>query len=163
MSERYAVEDQHAFTHILVAVDGSEASIHAGHRAIQMAAGCRIPVVFVYVLNPSVAHDIAQSIGKLDEVVCRDLAIKAQHYLDYFTHLARDHGLAAEQMLRQGVPHTEISEVARERGIDLIVIGQTVLPGSRRTMTGSVAQRIIECAPCSVLVVRHSPPRRNCN
>ncbi len=160
MSERYGVDDQGAFTHILIAVDGSESSIHAGHVAIQIASTHQIPLVFVYVLNTSIAEDIAQSTGKSQELVCQDLSVKAQRYLDYLCRIARDHGIEADQVIRRGMPHTEISELARDLEVDLIVIGQVTRSGPRRAMTGSVAERIIEYAPCSVLVVRYSPSLR---
>ena len=43
---------------------------------------------------------------------------------------------------------------------DLIVIGRVGSHGPHRAHIGSVAERVIESAPCPVLVVRHTPARR---
>jgi nucleotide-binding universal stress UspA family protein len=43
---------------------------------------------------------------------------------------------------------------AREKGIDLIVIGTQGKRGIERILLGSVAENIIRAAPCKILVVK---------
>ena len=154
------MEERSPFTHILVPTDGSETSINAGRLAIQIAALHNIPITFVYVVDSAVVDEIAGVTSKTAEMVHRELEANGRRYLDYLSRLARDRGLQTDQVVRHGIPHSEIANLAREQGMDLIVIGQVGRRGPRRVLIGSVAERVIEYAPCPVLVVRHTPTRR---
>jgi nucleotide-binding universal stress UspA family protein len=56
--------------------------------------------------------------------------------------------------LVRGVPWDEIVGLAREdRAIDLIVLGTHGRTGVRRALIGSVAERVVRHAPCTVMVV----------
>jgi nucleotide-binding universal stress UspA family protein len=88
------------------------------------------------------------------EHVEQELALSGQRYLDYLSNLAANVGLEANQVIRRGVPYREIERLARDQNVDLIVIGQVGQRGPRRILIGSVTERVIECAPCAVLVVK---------
>lgn len=154
------MEAESPFTHILVPTDGSETSISAGRLAIRIAATHGIPITFVYVVDSAVVYEIAETTSETAEMVHRELETKGRRYLNYLTRMAREMDLEADQVVLSGIPHTEIANLARERGIDLIVIGQVGRRGPRRVLIGSVAERVIEYAPCPVLVVRQVPTRR---
>lgn len=63
-----------------------------------------------------------------------------------------------EALLRLGDPAQEILEVVRERSAPLLVIGLIGLHGLRPVAAlGGVARRVLEDAPCPVLVVPHKP------
>ena len=53
----------------------------------------------------------------------------------------------------KGVTET-ICRHARENAVDLIVIASHGRTGARRVLLGSVAERVMQLAPCDVLVVR---------
>jgi universal stress protein A len=56
--------------------------------------------------------------------------------------------------LRSGTPHEEITTVARELSVDLIVIATRSRPGFGRIFLGSTTDRVVLGAPCPVLIVR---------
>jgi nucleotide-binding universal stress UspA family protein len=145
------------FSHILVPVDGSGASIHAGLLAMRIASNHEIPITFVYVVDRAVAERIAATSTLCDDEVCSELEQKAQRYLDYLTQQAHNKGIKTDQAIRRGIPHSEIISLARELKVDLIAIGQGSRSGPRRSMIGSVAARVVEYAPCPVLVVKPPP------
>jgi nucleotide-binding universal stress UspA family protein len=153
------MEQQNIFTHILVPTDGSESSIRAGHLAIQLATTYNARLTLMYVVDSAIVEEIASAIRKSTDIMHQDMESKGLHYLDYLTRLARDKDLPTEQVIRHGIPHNEIANLAQELGVDLIVIGRV---GCRRArcLLGSVAERVIEHAPCPVLVVSHNPARR---
>jgi nucleotide-binding universal stress UspA family protein len=68
--------------------------------------------------------------------------------------LARD-GQPTELVTRLGEPSREIVRFARERGIDLIVMGTHGRGGMAHLLLGSVAEKVVRTAPCPVLTVRH--------
>ena len=62
---------------------------------------------------------------------------------------------ATELVTCLGDPHREIVRFAKERGIDLIVMGTHGRGGMAHLLLGSVAERVVRTAPCPVLTVRH--------
>jgi nucleotide-binding universal stress UspA family protein len=48
----------------------------------------------------------------------------------------------------------EIIRYAKEKGIDLIVVGTKGRSGMSKALLGSVASKVVTYSPCSVLVVR---------
>ena len=144
------------FSHILVPVDGSDASMHAGLLAMRIAGTHHIPITFVYVVDRAVVDRIAGASSASDDQTARELEEKGRHYLNYLAQQAQSKGLKTEQVIRRGIPHSEIISLARELSVDLIAIGQGSRSGPRRAMIGSVAARVVEYAPCPVLVVK--PP-----
>jgi nucleotide-binding universal stress UspA family protein len=63
-------------------------------------------------------------------------------------------GLEAQPLLRIGSPYDEIVSTAKEIGADLIVIGSHGRAGLERLLVGSTAERVVQYAPCPVLVVK---------
>jgi nucleotide-binding universal stress UspA family protein len=53
-----------------------------------------------------------------------------------------------------GDPSSEICILAERQGVDLIVMGTHGRTGLKRMLIGSVAERTIRHAPCSVLTIR---------
>lgn len=54
----------------------------------------------------------------------------------------------------QGEADTEIIRLANIHGADLIVLGSRGLTGVDRILAGSVSSRVVEEAPCTVMVVK---------
>ncbi len=68
---------------------------------------------------------------------------------------------SVELLLRAGTPAEELAHVARERGVDLLVLGSR--PSSRfrflrRALLGSTTRRVMQSAPCRVLLARQPRP-----
>jgi len=55
---------------------------------------------------------------------------------------------------RLGTPYEEIIKVARERGVDLIIIATHGYTGLEHFLLGSTTERVVRVSPCPVLVVR---------
>lgn len=79
---------------------------------------------------------------------------KGERYLDYVVESAEKEGIKAEAILAKGEPHDQIVFFAKNKGIDLIVMGSYGRRGTKRILIGSVTSRVIEYAPCPVLVVK---------
>lgn len=69
-------------------------------------------------------------------------------------HPARARGLKARTVLRNGVPHQEIVQLASDERADIVIMGTHGRSGLSRVLLGSVAERVIHFAPCPVLTVR---------
>jgi nucleotide-binding universal stress UspA family protein len=63
-------------------------------------------------------------------------------------------GLTAQPQVVADLPSSGLLAAARELAADLIIVGSHGAAGRARLMLGSVAQDVVEDAPCPVLVVR---------
>jgi len=114
----------------------------------------------VYVIDSVAAEKMASATSRKVDDIYEELRNKGQSYLNYLTRLAQNRGLEVDQVIRQGIPHREIADLARQRRADLIVMGQAGVGGPHRLDIGSVSKRVVESAPCAVLVARHPQSRR---
>jgi nucleotide-binding universal stress UspA family protein len=62
--------------------------------------------------------------------------------------------IGVSHVLLEGDPASEIIRYAADAGIDVIVIGTHGRTGADRLAMGSVAEKVMREAPCSVLVVK---------
>lgn len=147
-------ERQGIFRHILAPTDGSGPSVAAGKLAIELAASQRARITFVYVVDTLVADEIKDASGKSVSQVQRELARAGERYLDHLARLAAEAQLEADRVLRYGTPHVEIVGLAGEQDVDLVVIAHVGRHGLQRFLIGSVTERVVEYAPCPVLVVK---------
>jgi len=65
-----------------------------------------------------------------------------------------DPGIAVRHVFLQGDPAAQIVRFARDSGMDLIVMGTHGRTGLERLLVGSVAEKVMRDATCSVLVVK---------
>jgi len=142
------------FSHIMVPTDGSQPSVAAGQLAIQMAIAHRARITFVYVVDTAVVEELASASGRIAEQVKHELELNGQRYLNHLSRIAANADLVVNQVIRYGTPYSEIESLAQEQSVDLIVIGQVGHRGPRRILIGSVTERVVEYAPCPVLVVK---------
>ena len=59
-----------------------------------------------------------------------------------------------EPIILFGVPFVEIIKTAKDKNIDLIVIGTHGRTGLAHMLIGSVAAKIVRKAPCPVLTIK---------
>jgi universal stress protein A len=79
---------------------------------------------------------------------------EALQNLERFEKELMNQGVNVKAFLRVGYPFEEIIQVANDPEIDLIIIGSHGRSGIKRLLLGSTAERVVEHAPCPVLVVK---------
>ena len=57
--------------------------------------------------------------------------------------------------LLQGIAHVEIVRYARQQEIDLIILATHGRTGLSHALIGSVAEKVVQMAPCPVLTIKH--------
>ena len=62
--------------------------------------------------------------------------------------------IAVRHVFLEGDPATELVRYACDAGVDVIVMGTHGRTGVERLLMGSVAEKVLRDAPCSVLVVK---------
>ena len=138
------------FTTILVATDGSEMNRAAVEEALRIGRTCDSVVHVVYVADTSTLETgpADMMVGNTWDVLPRE----GEKALARVRDAATDVHL--ETVLLHGKPAEEIVRYAREKGVDLIVIGSQGKQGIARLLLGSVAEHVIRTAGCRVLVVK---------
>ena len=84
----------------------------------------------------------------------QDLADQAETHLEEWKKMAEAMGVRRVEVAKGiGEPAVEITELARERDLDLIILGTHGRTGLRHALMGSVAERVVRRAGCPVLTV----------
>ena len=133
---------------ILVAVDGSIYSDYAVDQAISMGKTCNSTIFAINVIDlfPEQMADAPA----LEEKMSKN----ARELLEGVKAKIDEENIPCETIVSMGGnPHEAIVQEAKNKDIDLIVMGTHGRTGLRRMLLGSVAQRVIGHAPCPVLVV----------
>ncbi|KGT47280.1 universal stress protein [Acinetobacter sp. HR7] len=144
-----------SFQNILVPIDGSQTSLVAVDKAVELAKAfnSKITVVQVMTLDPYIAAEYITAAQTNDLIERARTSI--QQNLDEAKKRFEAAGVQVETQLLEGqVVNTEIAKAAKTLGADLIVIGSHGRTGFKKFFLGSVAQSILGQAEIPVLVVR---------
>jgi nucleotide-binding universal stress UspA family protein len=87
-----------------------------------------------------------------------DLVKAAQAQMADLKTRVATHRVGAESTVIKGQPARAIVEEATAGGFDLIVMGTHGRAGLSHAFLGSIAERVVQKAPCAVLTVRETDP-----
>ena len=79
---------------------------------------------------------------------------EAEKTLEGHAEKIRPKGIEVEVAVTEGYPATAIEEEAERKHADLIVIGTHGHTGLKHMLLGSIAERVVQKAPCPVLTVK---------
>jgi nucleotide-binding universal stress UspA family protein len=131
---------------ILYPTDFSSYSNQAYFHAISLAEKHNASLTVLFVYNP----DTTTTPGSQgDEVADRRYW---QGQLEQIRPV--DTSIPVTHVLLQGDPASEIVCYGRDAGIDMVVMGTHGRTGVERLLMGSVAEKVLRDAPCSVMVVK---------
>jgi len=145
------------FSHLVVGVTGSEASILAAKYAIVMARAYRCRLSAIYVVDTATIRQLTLSrifIQEESREYEESLQANGERYLAYVEELAHAKGVRVEREIRRGAVYTEILAAAEERKADLIVLGGWEKDRSPRDIISHAHREIMVNAKCSVLLVK---------
>lgn len=135
---------------VLVATDGSEHSMKAVQRGLELAEkqGAQVTLMSVAYYGADYLEGMPPNIQDKLEDEARNALKKAKALFD-----AKN--LPVETVLEAGlVPANLIIRKAQEGKFDRIVIGSTGMNALERIVMGSTAAKVVAHAPCEVTVVR---------
>ncbi len=136
---------------ILIPTDGSDTAEISAGQGIELAKGIGAKVIGLYVI------DTSTFMGVPTEAVWENmkdlLEEEGKNTLSKMEKMAKENDVEHEMILGEGSPHKNIIENAREKEVDLIVMGTAGREGLDRFLLGSVAEKVVRTAPCSVMVV----------
>jgi len=157
---------------ILVPIDFSEHSQHALRWGADLAAHYGAEILLLHVL-PKAVEEVFTDAPAWEDIptyypegttrsptphykdpIIIDLVDQAQTQLDDLARADLQETVPGRAKVAVGKPPDEILRVAREEGMDLIVMGTHGRTGLRHVLLGSVAEAVVRAAPCPVLTIR---------
>ncbi len=140
------------FKKILAPVDGSIGSQAAAKKAMQIAADYGAEVTFIYV-----AVDIYSSSRLSNEDYSQLQAAymaQGEAMLEDVINEVKIDGVMTNKKMLTGHPAQILLNECKEGGYDLVVIGSRGQSLLQDFPMGSVSSRVVQYAPCTVLIVR---------
>jgi nucleotide-binding universal stress UspA family protein len=136
---------------ILVAIDGSDASMDAADHATSISKEYNAELYALYVIRADVdlfgPHETSEFMTKM-----RD---EGEKYLNKVKLKANEKNIEIKAEIISSINIAGgILDYAEENNIDLIVIGTRGRSGFKRLLLGSVASHVVTYAHCPVLVVK---------
>ena len=147
---------------ILLAVDGSDDSLAAAERAIDLAARYGASLQACYVIETRTAYDNAiVDPGTVDRALREEgegalatvAELAAAADVDTDTDGDGDAGVPVQGTIRRGVPHEELLDHVERGGADLVVTGRQGRSSLRTILLGSTTDALVRLSPVPVLVV----------
>ena len=133
---------------ILCAVDLKDSVNPAVEYAKMLSelSGASISAIYV-VSSRSAVEDIAKGM--------RSIWSRARGDMDAFVE-KQFPGMDVNGLIYEGRPAGKIVEIAKELGVDMIVMGTHAREGLDRLFFGSVANEVVKSAKCPVMTIRPS-------
>ncbi len=143
------------FRKILVATDGSKYSNAAASEAVAIAKRCGASLIAASVVPYESISPLGIVHSEMQwELVTEESRKAAENNIKNVKEIAEKEDVKIEELILEGRPYEAIINAAKEKRVDLIVVGSHGRTGLDRLLMGSVTERIIGHADCAVLVVK---------
>jgi len=144
-------EDTMKIDTILVPTDFSEHAERSYEHAIELAKvfAARIDLLHVYDIPDFASIYEVTFPDRFDSGIRK----AARQKLESLKERATGEGIEVSTHIAFGAPERVITQHAKEENIDLIVMGTRGLGTVKHLLLGSVVERTIRTAPCSVFIV----------
>jgi nucleotide-binding universal stress UspA family protein len=137
---------------ILVPVDGSENSLRALDHAIYLAKKTGADITAMNVTeNPPTVYVESQKL--LNELLANFRAESAK-VLDMCKQIAEKSDVKIDTVIGEGDAASNIVGYAQKQGFDTIIIGRRGLGRFKEMVLGSVSNKVLHHAKCSVMIVK---------
>jgi len=139
---------------ILVPVDGSKYAMEAVKMASELAKAKGAEIHLLAVCPFISDLDLELTASERDSL-SEKLKLRCEEALEMAKALLVENGVTPHTMLASSISVAdEICKTAKEEKFDLIVIGSRGLTGVSRFLIGGIADKVVDHAPCSVMVVK---------
>lgn len=136
-------------TKIFLAIDGSDHSMRATAKAIELAKASNAKIDVVHVVSSKESKESAlQSTGKID------LETKRMQRMQRFFTTIEEAGLDYEYIELRGEPDVELVKYANHEPFEYVVVGSRGLNTFQEFVLGSVSHKLAKRALAPVVIVR---------
>jgi len=164
------------YERILVPVDNSKHSDEAVSVAASLAQGvggevagfhtyaARLHEIRFRQMEPGLPEPFQEE-GKLEDnravhgsLITDGLRLVSESYLDHAEKICLEREVPFERRLAEGTNYVEVLREIGRDGCDLVALGALGLGARRRSLIGSVSERVLRRSPIDVLLVRKTLP-----
>ena len=139
------------FENILLAVDGSEHSIHSAKEAGDLARAMKSDILRIVVAFDSIPPYLGEpNLQQAIDARMKDANAILQRAQEAVGKIPGE----IHTELIEGSPAEAIINVAKTRGSTVIVMGSRGMSAMAELVLGSTSHKVVSHAPCPVLVVR---------
>lgn len=141
---------------ILLPTDGSEYANNAAEHAIWIAHASGAEIIALNVIETSslVGLPAEDLIVRIKEMLKEEGRLALEHIFDMANKEETEEGeLKVTLKTKEGSPADAILKTIEKEGIDLVVMGTSGKHGLDRFLLGSVTEKVVRSATCSVLAV----------
>ena len=138
---------------ILCSIDFSECSTYALSYAIDLSAKEHASLYLIHVIETHMS-DIGDIVKQIDLLLDDKQIDNLKMRLINLIPVDIRPNIHIEPIVEKGIPFVEIIRTAKDKQVDLIVMGTHGKTGLEHILIGSVAERVIQRAPCPVLSIR---------
>ncbi len=133
----------------LVPVDDSPYMSEIIKEAVLFAKKTGCTLTFLYVMNEPMTASLARAVKEIEEqkLVCRKIP-------DGCRQKSAAEGVSASSRIEVGSPAETIISIAERERFDMIIIGSRGHSRLKTLLVGSVADQVMEHAPCPVLLLK---------
>ena len=135
----------------IVCLDGSQPSFRALERALDEAGCGAADILAVTVVEALTFFDC--DVKDCDTAFATILR-EPKKILAEAEEIARSRGVAIRTRYETGRPAETVARIAREEGADEVYLGSRGKDDVENLLLGSVSMRLVQIAPCTVVVVR---------
>jgi nucleotide-binding universal stress UspA family protein len=141
------------FEKILIATDGSEHSVRAAKKGIDLAKLSSGTVTAVYVVDPNRAlSDVSFNIADdVLEGLKQSMMAEGDKATSSVEESAKAAGVPVDKKVVEGNPAEEILKISE--GMDVVVMGSVGRTGLSKFLLGSVAEKVVRNSKVPVMVV----------
>jgi len=143
--------------HILVLVDGTDASYRAADAAIDLARDLGASLTAMAVVDTDTLRQLLSARILVDAEMGEfesELEESSRRQLAEVVERAAGRKVVAEQILLTGNTETIVPREVRDREVDLIALGGFQSSKVARDLLARQRQQIVDRAPCPVMVVK---------
>lgn len=142
------------FKRILIPIDGSKASEKSIQAARELGEKFQSDLIILTVIPEVSIFEQYPSNFPYSMEVSKANQERAEFILEDVEKSLKDYPYGLETLYTTGSASQEIEEVAMEKEVDLIVMGNRGLGAFSRTLLGSVSSKVLNQSKVSVLVVK---------
>ncbi|MFV8828909.1 universal stress protein [Alkalihalobacterium sp. APHAB7] len=138
------------FQQILLAADGSNHSIRAAEKAVQLVKNQANSLVeVIYVINGSTSKaDVLRNNGS------KQIEEQRRDKLKDIINLLTMEGIKHQVNILRGEPGPTVVQYANEKNFDCLVIGSRGLNALQSMVLGSVSHKVAKRVKCPVMIVK---------
>ena len=140
------------FHKIMIATDGSDCSMLAAGKGIELArlSGGKVYAVYVVSTNYSSSVGVDFYWGEIYEAFKKD----GENAVNNIKEMGESVGVNVEPILLEGNPSAELIRYAEEEKMDIVIMGTLGKTGLDRLLLGSVAGNVVRHSKVPVMFVK---------